>query len=171
VFEADLPKLKLGQKAKIRVVGLNDNEPITGVVNFISPSVNPMTHAITLRVDLPNGSGLLKTEMFAKAEISVSERTLPVLPRSSVVQDGAESFVMVRAASGLFERRSVVITSANDPSLFAVTKGLIDGDLVVVDGGVLIDRSIGTAKIAKEAKATAMKEKDEDNENDKASSK
>lgn len=167
VFEADLAKLKVGQKAKIKVVGLPEGEQIVGQVNFISPSVNPMTHAITLRVDLPNGAGNLKTEMFAKAEIAVAERSLPVLPRSSVVQDGAESFVMVRAASGLFERRSVVITSANEPNLFAVTKGLIDGDMVVVDGGVLIDRSIGTAKMAKDAKDAALKEKDEESNTDK----
>jgi Cu(I)/Ag(I) efflux system membrane fusion protein len=151
VFEADLPKLMEGQIAIIRVKGLNVNETYKGRISFISPIVDPDTHGVVVRVDLPNGNQQLKPDMFARAEIDVGIRKLPVVPRSAVVQDGAESFVVRKKTDGSFERISVSVTTANDPYLLAITSGLSTNDQVVTEGGVLVDRAL-----INEAKLKAM---------------
>jgi len=151
VFEADLPKLREGQIAIIRVKGLNVSETYKGRISFISPIVDPDTHGVVVRVDLPNGNQQLKPDMFARAEIDVGIRKLPVVPRSAVVQDGAESFVVRKKTDGSFERISVSVTPANDPYLLAITSGLSANDQVVTEGGVLVDRAL-----INEAKLKAM---------------
>lgn len=151
VFDTDLPKLKLGQIANIRIKGIDTAEIYKGRISFISPTVDPDTHGVVVRVDLPNGNQLLKPDMFAKAEIAVGVKKLPVVPRGAVVQDGAESFVVRQKQDGSYERLSVTVTPSNDPALLAIASGLTTGDKVVVEGGVLVDRAL-----INEAKLKAM---------------
>jgi Cu(I)/Ag(I) efflux system membrane fusion protein len=142
VFEADLPRLHEGQMADIEVTGLAPGAPLRGRVSFIAPSVDPQTHAVNIRVDLPNPNGTLKPDMFARAEVAMPPRQLPVVPRAAVVQDGAESFIIVQREPQRFERVSVDVAPANDAAHLAVTRGLQPGDRVVIEGSVLMDRGI-----------------------------
>lgn len=151
VFDTDLPKLKEGQIASIRIKGINTAEVYKGRISFISPTVDPDTHGVVVRVDLPNSNQQLKPDMFAKAEIAVGVKKLPVVPRAAVVQDGAESFVVRQKPDGSYERLSVTVTPSNDAALLAIATGLSAGDKVVVEGGVLVDRAL-----VNEAKLKAM---------------
>lgn len=144
-FEGDLVKLKEGQAVNIKVTGVSATDTYLGKISFISPTVDPQTHAVVVRVDLPNTNGFLKPDMFAKAEIQVGRRQLPVVPRSAVVQDGAESFVIRQKDDGSYERMSVATVPANDIEHLAITSGIQSGDKVVVEGGVLVDRSMSNA--------------------------
>jgi len=151
VFEADLPRLREGQRVDIVVNGLSPGAPLRGRVSFISPSVDPQTHAVNVRVELPNPGGLLKPDMFARAEIALEERSLPVVPRAAVVQDGAESFLIVQREEKRFERIPVDVVPAQDPGHLAVTRGLKAGDRVVIEGSVLMDRGITNPQPGKPA--------------------
>lgn len=142
VFEADLPKLREGQSANIRVTGVNLTNALKGRISFVSPTVDSQTHAVVVRVEIPNPTGQLKPDMFAKAEIDIGTKQLPVVPRSAVVQDGAESFVVIQKNNGAYARVSVAVTPANDPDHLAITSGIQPGDKVVVEGGVLVDRAL-----------------------------
>jgi len=95
VFESDLPKLKIGQQVDIQVMG-SQSDLYQGKISFISPTFDAQTHAVVVRVDLPNPKGELKPDMFAKANVRVGLAKLPVVPRVAVVQDGAQSFVIVK---------------------------------------------------------------------------
>lgn len=141
-FEADLPRLREGQTVDIAINGIQKSEPVRGRISFISPTVDPQTHTVTVRVDLPNTSGLLKPDMFARADIALDQRSLPVVPRAAVVQDGAESFVVVQRDEKRFERISVDVVPSNDATHLAVTRGLKEGDRIVIEGSVLMDRSL-----------------------------
>jgi len=156
VFEGDLPKLKEGQGVKISVVGFAAAERIDGRISFVSTTVDPQTHTVIVRVDLANSTGQLKPDMFAKAEVLIGRRKLPVVPRSAVVQDGAESFVIKQIAQGKNERVSVTSIAANDLDHLAITSGIQPGDSVVVEGGVLVDRALVNSK-ATEAFIAATK--------------
>lgn len=151
VFEADLPRLRDGQMVDIVVNGISPAAPLRGRVSFISPSVDSQTHTVNVRVELPNPSGLLKPDMFARAEIGLEERSLPVVPRAAVVQDGAESFVIVQRGEKRFERIPVDVVPANDAGHLAVTRGLKAGDRVVVEGSVLMDRGLTNPQSGKPA--------------------
>jgi membrane fusion protein, copper/silver efflux system len=157
VFESDLPKLKIGQQVDMQVMGskLDHHE---GKISFISPTFDPQTHAVVIRVDLPNLKGELKPDMFAKAHVSIGMAKLPVVPRVAVVQDGAQSFLVVKKSDGQFQRVAVNAVPANDNDHLAITSGVQAGDQVVVDGGVLVDRSlVNAAKTAINASSTAVK--------------
>lgn len=141
-FEADLPRLREGLPADIVLAGMPPGQPLRGRISFIAPTVDPQTHTVTVRVDVPNADGRLKPDMFARADIALQQRSLPVVPRAAVVQDGAESFVMVRHDDGRYERVSVDVAPGNDEAHLAVTRGLRAGDRVVTEGSVLVERSV-----------------------------
>ena len=139
-YEADFNRLREGQAADLAITG-QPGVPLRGRISFIAPTIDPQTHTATVRMDLPNKDGLLKPDMFAQAEIAVGQRMLPVVPRAAVVQDGADSFVIVQRAEGRFERVPVTVIPADERRL-AVTSGVKDGDRVVMEGGVLVERSL-----------------------------
>ena len=155
VFESDLPKLKIGQQVDIQVMG-SKSDQYQGKISFISPTFDAQTHAVVVRVDLPNLKGELKPDMFAKANVRVGTVKLPVVPRAAVVQDGAQSFVIVKKADGQFQRVAVNAVPANDSEHLAITTGIQAGDQVVVDGGVLVDRSLVNAAKAVAVPASAV---------------
>ncbi len=151
VFEADLPKLKEGQIANIRVTGVKLDNSIQGRISFVSPTVDSQTHAVVVRVDIPNPSGQFKPDMFARADIHLGTKPLPVVPRSAVVQDGAESFVVIQKSDGAYARVSVTVVPANDADHLAISSGVHPGDKVVIEGGVLVDRALVNAAKDKSA--------------------
>jgi Cu(I)/Ag(I) efflux system membrane fusion protein len=153
VFEVDLPKLHVGQPVEIQVSGAAQDK-YQGKISFISPTVDPQTHAVMVRVDLPNPQGELKPDMFAKAQVMVGVKSLPVIPRGALVQDGAQSFVMLQGSDGHYKRAPVSVMATQDPEVLAITAGVVPGDRVVTEGGVLVDRSLVNA-----AKLNSMAEK------------
>lgn len=144
VFDADLPQIHVGQTVGIKVNGIDSSSLLTGTLSFISPTLDPDTHSVAVRVELPNVSDRLKPEMFARGEIGLGMRKLPVVPRSAVVQDGAESFIMVQhggtADKPGYQRVSLKTMPTNDPAMWAVLSGLSAGERVVVEGSVLVER-------------------------------
>ncbi len=140
VFEADLPRIRERQEVSLQVAGLPSGSLLRGRVSFISPFVDPQTHTVNLRVELPNPGGVLRPDMFARADVDVGEKALPVVPRGAVVQDGAESYLMVERTPGQYTRVAVDVVPGNDPGHLAVTRGLTAGDRVVIEGSVLVER-------------------------------
>jgi len=143
-FEADLPKLKLGQVVDIEILGAVAQRH-QGKVSFISPTFDPQTHAVSIRVDIPNAQGELKPDMFAKANVATGIKKLPIVPKNSVVQDGAQSFVVIQKSDGKYQRAAVSTIPGNDPEHLAITSGVEAGDRVAIEGGVLVDRSLVNA--------------------------
>lgn len=146
-YEADFARLREGQAAELTVTGL-PGAPLRGRISFISPTIDPQTHTATVRIDLPNRDGLLKPDMYAQADVALEQRRLPVVPRAAVVQDGAESFVILQRDEGRFERVPVKVFQADEDHL-AVTSGVREGDKVVMEGSVLVDRSLTNPPIEK----------------------
>jgi len=152
VFDADLPRVREGQTVQIKVNGVALGESLTGRVSFVSPSVDPATHSVAVRVQLANPGGLLKPEMFGRAELMLGERRLPVVPRAAVVQDGAESFVVVQRGGTsdkpAYVRVPVETMPANEPGLLAIVRGVSANEPVVVEGSVLVERELHQAQTA-----------------------
>jgi len=80
---------------------------------------------------------------------------LPVVPRNAVVQDGAESFVLIQRDAKNYERVSVVVIPANDADHLAIFKGVQAGDKVVYEGSVLVDRELINTNRINQANAAA----------------
>jgi Cu(I)/Ag(I) efflux system membrane fusion protein len=65
-YESDLVWLRYGQKVEIAVEAY-PGEVFKGTISFISPTLDPQTRTIKLRVNVPNPDGKLKPEMFVHA--------------------------------------------------------------------------------------------------------
>ena len=65
-YESDLVWLRYGQKVEIAVEAY-PGEVFKGTISFISPTLDPQTRTIKLRVNVPNPDGRLKPEMFVHA--------------------------------------------------------------------------------------------------------
>lgn len=140
-YEADLARLREGQAVQLSVAGL-PGQRVPARISFISPTIDPQTHTAQVRVDVLNRNGQFKPDMFAQAEIAVGQLRLPVVPRAAVVQDGADSFVIVQRGENRFERVPVRVAPTINESRLAVVSGLQEGDRVVMEGGVLVERSL-----------------------------
>jgi len=144
VFDADLPLIRPGLEVAITVNGVDLAAPLLGKVSFISPTLDTDTRSVAIRVELNNVGEKLKPEMFARGEIHLGTRRLPVIPRAALVQDGAESFVMVRRGGSddkpTYTRLAVQTVPANDPNQWAIVGGLAPGEQVVMEGSVLVER-------------------------------
>lgn len=151
VFDSDLPRVREGQVVQIKVNGVSVGDALPGRVSFVAPTVDPVTHSVPVRVVLANPGGLLKPEMFARAELILGERRLPVVPRAAVVQDGAESFVVVQRGGSpdkpAYARVPVETMPANEAGSLAILSGVKSDELVVVEGSVLVERDLHQAQI------------------------
>lgn len=63
-YESDLAWIYLGQEVSFSLAAF-PGETFEGTVSFISPTVNPQTGTIAVRINVPNPSGRLKPDMSA----------------------------------------------------------------------------------------------------------
>ena len=141
VFEVDLPRVKAGAPAQVKVVAFPGRSfPCT--VDWVASMLDPASRTARVRCTLRNPAHELLPEMYATLSIATPARKVLAVPRSAVVHVGDERVVFVQTGvteNGLFkfQRRRVVVEEAeNDP--VPVRSGLAAGDAVVVSGALLL---------------------------------
>ncbi len=125
--EADLPRLKEGDRARLTAAGLT--APLDGTVRLIEPAIDTATRLGRARISVDQ-PGVLLTGMFVEAEITLAARDGLAVPVTAVGSEAGESTVM-RVKDGTVERVTVT-TGIRDGGLVEITSGLEAGDLVVV---------------------------------------
>jgi multidrug efflux pump subunit AcrA (membrane-fusion protein) len=132
VLEKDIPLLKPGMKAKIRVESY-PGRVFEGKVEKINSALDLSTRTLQVEVYIPNSDRSLKPGMFANVEMVLLEKpqTL-VIPREAVIETGSEMSVFVVEAKKAV-RRSIMVGYEQDRML-EVLKGLNEGDQVVIKG-------------------------------------
>jgi cobalt-zinc-cadmium efflux system membrane fusion protein len=137
VFESDLPYIRLGAPAEIRVESY-PNQVFPARVLFIDPTVDPATRTVHVRCEVNNPNGLLKPEMFARMKIiAAARKSVPVIPAIAVVARGENSFVLIEEAPGRYRKRKVVVGHEVDGSVM-IESGLNVGERIVTKGAVLL---------------------------------
>ena len=127
VAEQDLPNLEVDQSVAVYLTGLA--EPFTGKVRLLGAVIDPATRLGEVRVALPQDRRL-RPGAFARGAASVGEAARPVLPKSAVLIDGTQAYVMVVNASGIVERRPVTVGQVGAQGI-AIEKGLAGDERVV----------------------------------------
>ncbi|MGZ6123385.1 MAG: efflux RND transporter periplasmic adaptor subunit [Myxococcales bacterium] len=141
VYEADLPRVRVGAPVQIKVIAFPDRT-FAGRVEWMSSTLDPVTRTARLRCTLRNPGHELLPEMYATVTVATPARNALVVPRSAVLHVGEERVVFVQVGvteNGLlrFQRRRVTLEeSESDP--VAVRSGLRPGDAVVVSGALLL---------------------------------
>jgi cobalt-zinc-cadmium efflux system membrane fusion protein len=146
VFESDLARVKVGDKASVTVVS-NPGKHFEGKVEWISGVLDPGTRSAKVRCAFDNPDGQLKPEMYATARIAVQERKSLAIARASLVRLGDQTIVFVRTGTTSdgrekFERIPVTVDDVEGSTWVPVLYGLEKGAKVVNQGAARLSSAI-----------------------------
>ncbi len=132
VTEEDLPKIKLNQKAKIKVDAYPDKE-FSGVVTLISPTLNSLTRTASVEITIPNRNHLLKPGMFVEVRLVIGKtENLVLIPKHTILIEAGKKKVFVLKGSKAEERW--VDAGFSDKDLTYIKSGLSPEDSLVTLG-------------------------------------
>ena len=137
VYEQDIKKISKGQILKLRSETYPDREFIAKA-NYLSPSIDPVTHALMIRCDVENNDGALRPEMFVNGKLEIGKTQAIVVPRTALIQVKTLKFVIVKDGDN-YHRIPVSGFDMGDDS-FAITQGVSVGDKILVIGAILMDQ-------------------------------
>jgi Cu(I)/Ag(I) efflux system membrane fusion protein len=137
IYEYELPLIRLGQQAAIRMSYLAGGV-FSGKAVYIYPYLDPQTRTAKVRFEFPNPAGLLKPEMFAEVEIKIRLGTRPAIAEGAVIDTGVRKIVIVAKGAGYFEPREVQLGTKAE-GYYEVIAGVKPGERVVTSANFLID--------------------------------
>lgn len=137
VYENEIARVKLGQRAKIQVSAAS-GAPFEGTVKFVYPTLDASTRTMRVRIELPNRDGLLRPGMFGDVVVDLAQAEGLVVPREAVVDTGEHQYVFVAQDGGHFEPRPVKV-GARAGNEVEIAAGLREGETVVTTGNFLLD--------------------------------
>jgi len=138
--EVDSTLARLGQPIEVRVAAL-PGRVFVAKVDYVSPTVDPVSRRVTVRAAIANPGGVLKPEMFASFSLVTGGETSAVgVPEEAVIYEADTARVWVARSSGLLELRNIH-TGETQNGLVEVTSGLSPSDRVVTSGALFIDRA------------------------------
>ena len=131
--EAALAKVRIGAAAKVTVPAY-PGEVFSGRVGHIGAALDKDTRTVAARIEVANGDGRLKPEMFATATIEVAgdQREAIALPDAAIVLMEGRPTVFVYA-QGAYEAREVE-PGERSGGRTVLKSGLLAGDQVVTSG-------------------------------------
>jgi len=142
-YESDLPFLKVGNSISFSLQAIPGTS-FSANIRFIDPVIDPVSRVAKVRVEVNNGSGKLKPEMFAtgvvKANLNEFKGKL-VIPRSAVLWTGKRSIVYVKQKETEdinFKMREIGLGPMLGNS-YVVLDGLTEGEEIVTDGTFSVD--------------------------------
>ncbi|KHK54442.1 RND transporter MFP subunit [Ralstonia sp. A12] len=141
LYENDIASVHIGQPITLHTAAYPDRD-FTGRVSFIAPNIDPATHTLTVRCDVPNPDGLLRPEMYSTARIQIGTGMASVVPKSALVKERGSYYVIVQSDAKHFKRVQVQGKDTGTDGSFAVTAGLDASSQVVVRGAALLNEMI-----------------------------
>lgn len=138
VFERQALLVKAGLPVTMRLDYL-PGKVWRGKVDYVYPVLEPKTRTLRVRLRFDNTEKLLKPNMFTEVTI-VTESSKPQLlvPKSAVIRTGDKDVVVLALGDGQFKSVAVEIAGV-DENFFAIKKGIVIDDEVVVSAQFLID--------------------------------
>ena len=145
-YEPDLAWLRSGQTVEVSAPSLAGRY-LAAPIAFIDPNLNEATRTAKVRVVLPNLDRALLHKQTATGRVHLAVPDVLLVPRSAVLQHGAEPVVFVEQADRAYLARRVRLGRIGDDTV-EVVDGLKEGDRVVNEGGLILD---GQAQLARAA--------------------
>ena len=137
VYEHDMARVRVGQPARIELVGL-PGRAVKGRVQFLYPSVSADTRTMRVRVEVANKGGDLRPGMFGTMHLDLPGGPVLAVPADAVVDTGDAQYLFVAKAGGRFEPRSVKL-GVRGAGFVEITDGIADGEAVVTTANFLVD--------------------------------
>jgi Cu(I)/Ag(I) efflux system membrane fusion protein len=130
LYEDDLARVHVGQTLQAVTTAYPD-EVFSGVIDRISPNIDPNTHTLQLRCQVMNRGLKLKPQMLARIRIVTRAGSALLVAESALVFDTDRYYAFVLAAGSVIARREVAIRSWTERGYARVVRGLSPGDRVV----------------------------------------
>jgi cobalt-zinc-cadmium efflux system membrane fusion protein len=130
VYENDIPKIRLGQAAQVRLNAYPD-KVLTGHISDIGPVLDPSIRTAKVRIEVPN-PGILRLGMFVTA--TLVSRTIEVhalVPASAVLHLHDRDWVFVSAGDRRFKRVEVHSGNTLSGNRQEILAGIAPGQQVV----------------------------------------
>lgn len=134
VSERDLGYLKIGDEAKVRLVG---GQTVKGTVRYISRDASSATRTFRVEVAIPNGDGSVPAGMTAEIALSAQPTDAVMLPRS-VVTLGDKGDLGIRAVDKDDKVTFFPIDLVDDTPTGLVLGGIPSDARVIVAGQELV---------------------------------
>jgi HlyD family secretion protein len=135
VDEVDIPSVKLGQKAIIKLDALPDLE-LEGTVTAISllpiEEGGVVLYEVKIGFDVPESSGL-RRGMTATADIVTDERSNVLLVPNRAIRQDSSGNPVVKIMVGDQTQERAVVTGISDGLQTEIISGLNEGDRVVIE--------------------------------------
>ncbi len=135
VAEQDMPRLKVGQQAIVRLEGVA--QPFTGRVWQIGAVIDTVTRQGSVRISLPAADQNLRPGAFARADIQAGATMGVLLPQTAVLSDEQGNYALIVGADDKIERRGVTVAGAHSEGLL-VSSGLTGNERVVAIAGAFL---------------------------------
>ena len=120
-----------GQPATLRVDALPGKE-FNARLQIISPVVDSNSRAVAVEFWADNAKGLLKSGMFAKVDVTLSEKKNAVsIAKKSLYRQNGESYVFVPSQDGRTAQKKVVSVGFENTDHLEIADGLKEGDTIL----------------------------------------
>jgi len=131
ISEMNINKLSIGMAVDVTV----DSAPGTiykGEITHIGP-VPGATNTYPVKVLIENSENVIKSGMYATAEVELGEAVESIaVPKKAVQHDSGKNYVLV--ADGDNAKRLDVILGLSDEQYYEITDGLAEGERVIISG-------------------------------------
>ncbi|HUO24447.1 MAG TPA: efflux RND transporter periplasmic adaptor subunit [Candidatus Aquilonibacter sp.] len=130
VYENDLPKIRLGQEARIRLTAYPD-QVFTGRVSDISPVLDPTIRTAKVRIEVPN-PGTFRLGMYVTATLLSRTKTAhAIVPATAVLHLHDRDWVFEPAGGNQFRRLEVITGDMLPGNMQEILSGVQPGQQVV----------------------------------------
>ena len=130
LYEDDLARVHPGQSLEA-VTAAYPGEIFKGMIDRISPALDPNVHTLQLLCEIQNPGEKLKPQMLARVRIVTRPGSALVVPQTALVFDANAYYAFVQTGANTVERRSVQIATWNEHGYARVVSGLKSGEHVV----------------------------------------
>jgi len=136
VAETEIARIKRGASVSITIDSL-PGQDFNGRIMRIAPLLDPQTRNGQVEIEIPNRGGMLKGEMFARAELELgNQRETVLLPRDALVYRGEQPGVYtIEAEKAKFRTVETGLTQADKVE---VLNGVKAGEVVITQGSNLL---------------------------------
>lgn len=135
VYQKDMQKIKIGQKAEIYFDKINNS--IGGKIFYISPIVDEKTRTTTARVKLENQNGFWKPGMFIAAQVLTDVQKVEYAVAVKAIQNfESQKVIFIQEVDG-FVPRPVTIGRSN-ADYVEIVSGVSGGENYIAQGAFVI---------------------------------
>ena len=132
VYENDLDKVRLGDKADIRLSAY-PNQVFTGTVSNIGPVLDPNIRTVKVRIEVAN-PGLMRPGMFVTATFHGREKKkLAAVPATAILHLHDRDWVYVPIGDNKFRRTEVVGGDMLPDGMQEILSGIAPGEQVLTN--------------------------------------